>query len=719
MISSTKTKRHLFLDCLDCCTNYFQHIKLLYMKLRSIVLFCFLSTVYTTVFAQVDVQDSLALVDLYNKTNALGWNNHANWLTTMPLADWFGITVSGNRVTKINIRANGLSGSIPASLGKLTSLQTLDLGSNTSLSGSIPHALGKLVNLQILNLDNASLIGSIPPTLGKLIQLQVLNLFNNKLSGHIPSSLGQLVNLQKLYLNRNQLTGAIPASLGNLAQLSVFYLEANQLKDTIPSSLGNLSNLTQMILNNNQLTGPIPASFGNLSNLQNISLYINQLSGAIPASLGNLKNLRFFQASNNQLSGSIPDSLGSLTGLILLNLSNNQLSGTIPSSFTNLPALQEMFLNNNYLSGALPDYVGDMLNLTHLYLSGNHLSGSIPSSLGNLKHLLFLVMDNNFLSGKLPGSLANLASLYYLDLSHNLLTDTIPVSLTSLTNLQFLFLQNNYFTFNGLEQLVKTLSIAMLTYSPQGPIKLHHNDNTLSVSAGGILANDKFYWYKDDQLIKTIAGDSTFTITEPGAYHVEITNSIATDLPLNSDTLEISVLPVDLIAFTAEKRQTTVALNWKTTNEINNSHFDIERSFDSKMFYSIGTVKGLNSTNMNNYFFIDSTPLNGINYYRLKQVDKDGMFNYSGIAFVEFISGISIFTLSPNPADNNIKISIPASNSVSQIIIYDLTGRKVINEEVAAHLISKQINISRLTAGSYYVILKQPGRQQTLKLIKK
>jgi hypothetical protein len=169
----------------------------------------------------------------------------------------------------------------------------------------------------------------------------------------------------------------------------------------------------------------------------------------------------------------------------------------------------------------------------------------------------------------------------------------------------------------------------------------------------------------------------------------------------------------------AAKQQTTVALNWKTTNEINNSHFEIERSVDSKIFYSIGTVKGFNSTNMNNYFFIDSTPLNGINYYRLKQVDKDGRLNYSEIASVEFIPNISTFAISPNPADNSIKNSITVSNTTSQIIIYDLKGRKVINEEIAANVTSKVINISRLVAGNYYIILKQNGRQQTLKLMKK
>jgi len=689
------------------------------MKLFCTVLFCFISSLLTKISAQINKQDSLALVDLYDSTNNVKWNNHLNWLTAAPVSSWFGITVSGNRVIKINLRTNGMTGTIPASIGSLKNLQVLDLGGN-AINGSIPAALGKLVNLQTLNMDNTSLSGSIPSSLGKLVNLQVLNLFNNHLSGIIPPSFGNLVNLQKLYLNRNQLTGPIPSTLGNLKYLSVLYLDTNQLTDSIPSSLGNLSNLIELILNDNQLTGEIPSSLGNLSNLLDLYLYSNQLTDTIPASLGNLQKLKSLQLSHNQLNGIIPASLGNLTNLILLNCSYNQLTGTIPSSFTNLFNLQELIITDNQLSGLLPDYMGSISNLTHLFLSNNQFSGFIPASLGNLKHLLFLVIDNNYLSGKLPDALSNLASLYYLDLSHNLLSDTIPTSLSSLKNLQLLFLQNNYFTFNGMEQLVQALgSRSTLSYSPQGSIKLHNNDNALSVSAGGTLANNKFYWYRDGQLIKTIAGDSTFTITEPGAYYVEVTNSVATDLSLYSDTVVITVLPVNLIAFSAAKQQTTVALNWRTANEINNSHFDIERSVDSKIFYSIGTVKGLNNTNLNNYFFIDSTPLNGTNYYRLKQVDKDGRFSYSGIASVEFISNISMFTFSPNPADNTIKVSIPAANTTSRIVVYDLTGRKVINEEVAANVTSKQINISGLTTGNYYVSLEQNGKRQTLKLLKR
>jgi len=598
--------------------------------------------------AQINVQDSLVLIDLYNNTNKTGWYNHTNWLTAAPVTTWYGITVSGDRVVKITLRSNGISGTIPSSLGNLTNLQILDLGGNTTISGPIPASLGNLINLQSLIIDNATLTGSIPSSLGNLINLQVINLFNNQLSDSIPASLGNLLNLQRLYLNRNHLTGSIPSSLGNLTHLNFLYLETNELTDSLPSSLGSLINLLQMELNNNQLTGLIPASFGNLSNLQNLSLNSNQFNGSIPSSFGNLKKLSVLELSNNHLSGSLPPSLGDLSGLFSLSVTNNQLSDTIPSTFANLYSLRELFMNNNQLNG------------------------------------------------------------------------TIPASLSKLTNLQFLLLHNNYFTFNGMEQLVQNLNaIQIFTYSPQAIIKLHINGNTLSVSAGGTLKKDKFFWYKDKKLIKTAVGDSTLTFTETGAYHVKVKNSIAKQLYLFSDTINVTVLPVDLIAFTASVQQTTALLNWKTVNEINNNYFDIERSPDAKAFYTIGVAKGSGNANAGNYTFIDKSPLKGINYYRLKQVDKDGKFSYSNIISVEFANNNSLFTITPNPANTTINISIPASNTAGQIIIYNINGAKVISEKLNANISLKQLNISRLAIGSYIITLIQDGKKQTLKFIKR
>ena len=103
--------------------------------------------------AQVDVNDSLALVALYNSTDGPGWTHHDNWLTSAPVESWYGIVVSSsnsnNRVQKVSLYYNNLKGSIPSELGNLANLVSLDLSSN-NLNGNIPKELG---NLTILDYD--------------------------------------------------------------------------------------------------------------------------------------------------------------------------------------------------------------------------------------------------------------------------------------------------------------------------------------------------------------------------------------------------------------------------------------------------------------------------------------------------------------------------------------------------------------------------------------
>src|SRR5438045_9555378 len=116
------------------------------MNHRIPTLFCLVFAVYVntiiTVHAQaVNKQDSLALVDLYKSTNGSNWGDHANWLTRKSVKTWYGITVTGTRVTKIELFLNNLNGNIPATISNLVKLSELDIGTSEDNIGN--HMRGR------------------------------------------------------------------------------------------------------------------------------------------------------------------------------------------------------------------------------------------------------------------------------------------------------------------------------------------------------------------------------------------------------------------------------------------------------------------------------------------------------------------------------------------------------------------------------------------------
>ncbi|ERN06233.1 hypothetical protein AMTRI_Chr06g170410 [Amborella trichopoda] len=139
---------------------------------------------------------------------------------------WFHVTCNNdNRVTRLDLGNARLIGTLVPELGRLESLQYLELYKN-NLVGEIPKELGHLRNLISLDLYQNNLTGSIPPSLSKLQSLRFLRLSGNKLTGKIPKELTQLGNLKSLDLSHNNLCGTIPTS-GSFSKLSLKSFENN------------------------------------------------------------------------------------------------------------------------------------------------------------------------------------------------------------------------------------------------------------------------------------------------------------------------------------------------------------------------------------------------------------------------------------------------------------------------------------------------------------
>src|SRR5258708_21078635 len=122
-------------------------------------------------------QDSLALVDLYNRTNGPGWVNHTNWLSPAPLSRWYGVSTAGGYVKTISLSSNRLIGTLPSSLGNLTVASWVDLSFN-QLTGSIPASFNNFSAIR-LELSYNQLSGNLPP-FSNLTQLSFVDLGFNR-----------------------------------------------------------------------------------------------------------------------------------------------------------------------------------------------------------------------------------------------------------------------------------------------------------------------------------------------------------------------------------------------------------------------------------------------------------------------------------------------------------------------------------------------------------
>ncbi|MBK7762134.1 MAG: T9SS type A sorting domain-containing protein [Bacteroidetes bacterium] len=186
-------------------------------------------------------------------------------------------------------------------------------------------------------------------------------------------------------------------------------------------------------------------------------------------------------------------------------------------------------------------------------------------------------------------------------------------------------------------------------------------------------------------------------------------------------------LPINLLSFTGKRVNSKTELNWVTSNEVNNSHFIVERSKDAKNFSNISSkiptkAIGGNSTSHLNYDFTDAKPFEGHNYYRLTQVDIDGQQSKSEIVDVYF--GIEAqVTLYPNPASSELNVEINSQvNDKAHLKIMDATGRviRIVDLVLVVGNNMSQINLESLSDGIYLVeITSNQGLHFTSSLRKK
>ena len=193
--------------------------------------------------------------------------------------------------------------------------------------------------------------------------------------------------------------------------------------------------------------------------------------------------------------------------------------------------------------------------------------------------------------------------------------------------------------------------------------------------------------------------------------HYKITLA-STDLPL----------PIELLSFKAECNNGQNNLIWETASEQNNDFFTLEKSFDGENFSEFTQVPSQGNSNVTqSYSAIDFTPFYGTNYYRLKQTDLDGQFNYSDIISLRCNSinyNEDILPISPsNGTVDALLQGIPGNKY--QIKLTNVLGQVIINKEITLSDYQQSIKIydNNLAIGMYYVIMLTESKNISKPLI--
>lgn len=207
----------------------------------------------------------------------------------------------------------------------------------------------------------------------------------------------------------------------------------------------------------------------------------------------------------------------------------------------------------------------------------------------------------------------------------------------------------------------------------------------------------------------TSGGGSGGTITAGSAM------TTFSDLTLATEDDADNTLPVAMLYFEATVEKNSVALEWSTATELNNDLFEVQRSLDGIDYEVLDEVQGNGTTDETQvYRYKDHNPVPGFQFYRLRQVDYDGAFEYSDIIIVEYVPNGSVFkaNLFPNPSiEKELTVELQTNDLTSPVTVnvLDLGGRILISKKFEMGTIKNGLvlDVSDLKSGAYLIRIQQ------------
>lgn len=429
--------------------------------------------------------------------------------------------------------------------------------------------------------------------------------------------------------------------------------------------LNGLTSITKslFILNNPSLT-----SLSGLSNLSNIGVELTLDNNDALTNLTGLENLPFIGGTLTITGNAVLNSLSALSGVEYIN---GSLLVSYNPQLTDLSGLENVGFTGRFLQISNNNGLTALNSLNNITEVGNNAA--------TLGRYLSIGSNPNLTTLNGLNSLESVGTDFEITGNGNLADLNAFASLSSVGG-EFAITNNPDLT--NLDDFATTFSIA-------GNLIIASNMSLSDCAALGICA------YLDDP-------QGTISITS---------NAVGCN---NVAQVEAACLaaPVELTFFRGTCEKEGVTLAWQTASEQDNAYFQVEHSANGSTFQSLGKVPGKGtSATLNDYTFRHQYPVEGLNYYRLKQTDFDGKFEYSPMISVQMAD--ADWSVFPNPVDDVLFVKGDADETF--VSISDATGRKVVKKIRAGN---DPIDFSRQPPGIYLVEIQTENRFVTKKVFK-
>ncbi|MEJ7589476.1 MAG: T9SS type A sorting domain-containing protein [Ferruginibacter sp.] len=234
--------------------------------------------------------------------------------------------------------------------------------------------------------------------------------------------------------------------------------------------------------------------------------------------------------------------------------------------------------------------------------------------------------------------------------------------------------------------------------------------DTGSFATANGLATSGWGWVKLTNAMLSV-GAHTLTIAyrEDGAKldKLLVTTSGATITGLGEVATNCSTLPVNLVSYQAALKPTgEVIFRWSTASEQNNKQYRLERSQNGREYTTIATIAGKGTFNgKSEYSYTDLKPMNGMNYYRLIQVDIDGNKSELGIRAVNITVGKTSINVYPNPAHSELNIDLGTHETTQKHIeIYNISGKRIFSRLLNVKNGVMKVNLDQHQGAGIYLV---------------